>query len=243
MRILAHRGAPALGRTENTLPAITAALRSGADGVEVDLRLTDDGVFAVCHDADLLRLTGRQVDVATTPWPLLRAAATAAGIPLARLEEVLPAVGSGRLVLELKPAPARTGRLLVRRLEQLEGLGLRGDLTVSSFDPDLLGAVRVAAGGRLRLRTALLGRPGCLALATVRQALLAGHDEAHPHVSDLLADPLAALEAAECGLGLVPWTVNSSRMIRRCADLGVTAVITDVPRKARAALASRVVAA
>lgn len=243
MRILAHRGAPALGRTENTVPAIAAAVRSGADGVEVDLRLSADGVFVLCHDPDLQRLTGRPLDVARTPWPVLRSAAAEAEVPLARLEEVLPAVDDRRLILELKPAPVETGQLLVRRLQQLDDLGLHCELTVSSFDPELLGAVRATARGRVRLRTALLGRPGWLALATVRQALLAGHEEAHPHVSDLLADPCAAREAVDCGVDVVPWTVNSSRMIRRCADLGVAAVITDVPRKARAALATRAAAA
>jgi glycerophosphoryl diester phosphodiesterase len=243
MRILAHRGAPTIGRTENTVPAISAAVRSGADGVEVDLRLSADGVFVLCHDPDLQRLTGRSLQVACTSWPVLRSAAAGAGVPLARLEEVLPTVGTGRLVLELKPAPVETGQQLVRRLEQLDALGLHCEFTVSTFDADLLAAVRSTARERLRLRTALLGRPGWLALATVRQALLAGHEEAHPHVSDLLADPCAATEAAACGTDLVPWTVNSSRMMRRCADLGVAAVITDVPRKARAALATRVAAA
>jgi glycerophosphoryl diester phosphodiesterase len=55
VRILAHRGSPTSDTVENSIPAISAALAAGADGVEVDLRLTADGVLAVCHDPDLRR--------------------------------------------------------------------------------------------------------------------------------------------------------------------------------------------
>lgn len=241
MRIIAHRGAPALGRIENTVPAIGAALAGPAHGVEVDLRRTVDGVFAVCHDLGLLRLAGRDLRVATTPWPVLHAAAAGSGVPLARMEEVL-AVAAGRpVVLELKPDQPGAGEALVERLTHLRGIGMPLSVTVSSFDAELLGDVRSAADPDLR--TALLGRPGCLALATARLALADGHQEVHPHVSDLLADPDVAREATSSGLDVVPWTVNSSRMIRRCAELGCAAVITDLPRKAQVALAARTLAA
>jgi glycerophosphoryl diester phosphodiesterase len=242
MRIIAHRGAPALGRIENTVPAISSALAGAASGVEVDLRRTADGVFAACHDLGLLRLAGRDVRVAATPWTQLHAAAAASGVPLARLEEVL-AVAAGRpVVLELKPDQPGAGSALVERLAQLAALGLPFSATISSFDPTLLSEVRAARRGT-QLRTALLGRPGVLALATARLALAGGHEEVHPHVSDLLADPGAAREATGSGLEVVPWTVNSSRMIRRCAELGCAGVITDLPRKARVALAGRQLAA
>lgn len=243
MRIIAHRGAPSLNRIENTVPAVSASFLSGAHGVEVDLRRTADGVFAVCHDLGLRRLAGSDLCVATSTWAALRAAAAASGVPLARLEEVLAAAGRRQVVLELKPAQPQAAAALVERLGQLLALDLPLSVTISSFDAHQLAEVRAAAQPALGLRTALLGRPGCLALATARQALAGGHDEVHPHVSDLLADPDAAREAAGSGLDVVPWTVNSSRMIRRCADLGCAAVITDFPRKAAVALATRAVAA
>ncbi len=45
-----HRGARGR-RPENTLAAVDYAIRSGADGVEVDLRLCADGSVVVFHDA------------------------------------------------------------------------------------------------------------------------------------------------------------------------------------------------
>ena len=126
--------------------------------------------------------------------------------------------------------------MLVERLVDLHLAGVPLDVTVSSFDRRLVAAFRAAVPPRLRVRTALLGAPGCLALATLRLALADGHDELHPHVSDLLADPEVAAEARACGVGVVPWTVNARRTLRRIAELGVDAVITDVPRQARATL-------
>ena len=47
--IWAHRGASAL-KPENTLPAFQAAADLGADGIELDIQLTRDGVPLVIHD-------------------------------------------------------------------------------------------------------------------------------------------------------------------------------------------------
>lgn len=53
--IMVHRGARAAA-PENTLQALAVALDWGADGVEVDLRRTRDGVLVVFHDETLDRL-------------------------------------------------------------------------------------------------------------------------------------------------------------------------------------------
>jgi len=55
--IIAHRGASGAA-PENTLPAFDLAVRQGADAIELDVRLTADGVPVVLHDATLDRTTG-----------------------------------------------------------------------------------------------------------------------------------------------------------------------------------------
>ena len=55
--VIAHRGASAAW-PENTLSAFEAAVRAGADMVELDVRLTADGALVVMHDADVARTTG-----------------------------------------------------------------------------------------------------------------------------------------------------------------------------------------
>lgn len=241
--VLAHRGLPGADRPENTLAAVAAAFAAGADGVEVDLRLTADGVLAVSHDPDLARLTGRPAPVADCPWAALDRAAAASGVRLARAEQVLVLAAGRRVVLEVKKPPpgpaaqARTALAVVEQLTVLHEAGVELDVTVSSFAPTLVGAVRTLLPPGLGVRTALLGRPRDRASSILRQGLDGGHDEVHPHVLPLLVDPGVVAAAHATGTAVVPWTVNRRRDVRRLCRLGVDALITDVPSSALAALA------
>ncbi|MBD3174504.1 MAG: hypothetical protein GF320_04965 [Armatimonadia bacterium] len=55
--ILLHRQA-GMAAPENTVPALEAAVGQGADGVEIDVRRTADGVFVLYHDDWLLQELG-----------------------------------------------------------------------------------------------------------------------------------------------------------------------------------------
>lgn len=56
-RVFAHRGASG-SYFENTMTAFRGAAEEGADGIELDIQLSKDGVFFVIHDPDLIRLAG-----------------------------------------------------------------------------------------------------------------------------------------------------------------------------------------
>jgi glycerophosphoryl diester phosphodiesterase len=59
MRVIGHRGTPSHPTyPENTLAAVRTALQAGVDGVEVDVRATEDGVLVLAHDGDLGRVLG-----------------------------------------------------------------------------------------------------------------------------------------------------------------------------------------
>jgi glycerophosphoryl diester phosphodiesterase len=88
MKILAHRGLTTSAR-ENTAAAFAAAVAAGVDGIETDVRRTQDGVLVLYHDrhlpdgralADLAypdirhghpELQLLRVDEALTRWPTL----------------------------------------------------------------------------------------------------------------------------------------------------------------------------
>jgi glycerophosphoryl diester phosphodiesterase len=234
--VLAHRGAPTSVAAENTVPAVLAALRHGADGVEVDLRLTADGVLTVTHDADLRRVAGLPLVVARSRWGPLRDAAVAAGHALARVEDVAVAAGAARLVLELKPAPSardRTAQALADAVLRLRRADLAHDVVVSSFDAELLLAVR----RRSPVRTALLGEAWDPLGRLVRRALSDGHAQVHPYHRTVGPEGVAAAHAV--GVAVVPWTVNGHRPLARVLRSGVDAVITDEPVRARRELAGR----
>lgn len=250
VRILAHRGSPSARTAENTVGSITAALHAGADGVEVDLRLSSDGVLVVCHDPDLTRLVGVPLVIARTPYEQLRCTAAERGVALARVEQVLAASSGAHVVLELKQPP-NPGRL--QRTAEAVSASLAGtssgtsrtgpaQVTISSFSAPLVAAARQALSGPTPVRTALLGRPLTPPSAVLRQALRDGHDEVHPHIDALLAEPGAVAAAHRVGITVVPWTVNGGWAARRLAQLGIDGVITDVPVALRAALAIGVAA-
>ena len=95
--VFAHRGCTE-GFTENTLEAFVEARRLGADGVELDVRLTADGALAIHHDAEIPGLGAiAELEVADLP----------AHVPL--LADVL-AVCEGMVVnVEIKNAPQDPG--------------------------------------------------------------------------------------------------------------------------------------
>ena len=62
-QVFAHRGGCALG-PENTIAPFDLGMAAGADGLELDVHLSADGVPVVCHDETLDRTTGGHGPVA-----------------------------------------------------------------------------------------------------------------------------------------------------------------------------------
>src|SRR6185437_12460562 len=60
--IFAHRGSSSVA-FENTMKAFEKAYEQGADGIELDVQLSEDGVPFVIHDPDLKRVAGLSVTV------------------------------------------------------------------------------------------------------------------------------------------------------------------------------------
>ena len=242
MHILAHRGLPGIDCPENSVAAVAAAFDLGADGVEVDLRLTADGVLAVSHDPDLHRLVGVPMTIDDSPWATLLETARQRDVQLARAEQVLGQAAGRLVVLEVKQPPSGRTRgycTAVAVADLLTGMEQAGedlDVTVSSFAPAIVATIRALLSQGSRVRTALLGRPEDRATALLRQAVDAGHEEVHPHVGSVLAEPGVVSAARACGVAVVPWTVNARRGVQRLEMLGAHGLITDVPATARRAL-------
>ena len=233
MLLIGHRGAVATAYPENTLAAVDRALRQGADGVEVDVRLTADGVPVCHHDPGMRRTAGDgrhvvSMDCADLP-----------GIgdhPVPRLSEVLDLVGDrGRVVVELKTPhwPAGAATSTVEAVVSVLRRHRLYDLVVSSFDRPRVLEMRHSG---VAVRTALLGRPGVPLGVVLRRAAQDGHHEAHAHVSSLLGRLDLVRPAAQQGIAVTGWTVNRPHELVRLAEAGVSAAICDDPGLARQAL-------
>jgi glycerophosphoryl diester phosphodiesterase len=139
-RPIAHRGLHTPGRPENSLGAVTDAVEAGY-AVELDVRLTADGVPVVFHDERLDRLTDERGLVRDTTWETLSACTlldTAHSVP--RFDEVLDVVDEQvPLLVELKQTD-RVGSLATAVASRLDRYG--GGFAVQSFDPRLVGWFR-----------------------------------------------------------------------------------------------------
>ena len=228
MDVIGHRGAAALAR-ENTAEALRAGLASGADGVEIDLRLSSDGVLVLMHDADLARTTGAVGRVAETLASDLRS------LGVATFDEALETVPSDKtLIVELKGTPWDAGHDPTEPVARAVSPALRDArrrIVVSSFNPLALAVVRELAPG---VATAVL-TPAAFDLESNLAAALDG-EHAECHVPAEILDRAFVDRAHEHGKRVVAWTVNDPATVSMLAGWSVDGVITDDPRVALNAL-------
>jgi glycerophosphoryl diester phosphodiesterase len=219
--ILGHRGAPAEA-PENTMAAFRLAIAQGADGVELDVQPSADGVAVVIHDATVDRTTDGSGSVAAMRWPELAALDAGGGERIPRLDEVAEwAADVGAwLNVELKSPGAEAASLDVLRRH-----ALLGRTVISSFIPEI-----VAEVGRLdpQARRFLLTERWDAASRDVLERCRAG--------GVCLAGRAATAEALReldtASLPVVVWTVDDPRHIDRLLRCGVAALISNLPGRA-----------
>lgn len=239
--ILAHRGAQRI-TPENTLPAFMEAIALGADGIELDVQRTADGVLVVAHDEYLGRtISGSPTERLTSmTWHELHQRDAGAwfgdawrGTSPPSLDDVFDALPETAFVnIELKRTAWQSDGLEKAALHFLQRRNLWHRVIVSSFNPVILARLRRAAP---HLKIGLLYAPDLplpLRRAWARHILRPA--ALHPHVSQVT--PALVANAHRHGQQVNVWTVNDPETIRRLAALGVDAIITDVPDVAKAAL-------
>ncbi len=240
--IFGHRGAAAHA-PENTLPAFERALELGADGIELDVALSADGVPVVIHDDTLDRTTNGTGPVGACRLAELAAleagyparfGARFAGTRLPTLEDVFAQFGQQAVInVELKRAHARAQALAEAVVALIDRYGLQARVIVSSFQLSHLRRVRalrpgLAIGVLYNTRAA-----GERAQRALTAALAPGRppEADHPAVWGLTPEAVAARHARGCRVNT--WTVNHAADLRSLAAAGVDGVITDDPRIAR----------
>ncbi|MDT3399742.1 glycerophosphodiester phosphodiesterase [Streptomyces sp. B1866] len=219
---VAHRGDPYVCR-ENTLPSLRSAVAAGADAVEVDVRLTQDGVPVLLHDATLKRLWGHE-----RPLDSLTAAdvreLTGDGVP--SLRAALAATEAVRLLIDLPGAvAAREAVAEVRAAGAADRVYYCGDIPA-------LQAVRAAdPAAELALTWTTSAPP--------RPALL---DALRPRWVNYrfgLISPALVDRAHADGLLVSAWTADTRRTMARLLRAGVDAVTTNRVAALRALVGGR----
>ena len=236
--VYAHRGARAHA-PENTLVSFERGRVDGADGIELDVRTTSDGVVVVLHDLDLKRVTdGRDLrSAASLTARELAAVELAEGTRAPTLADVLDwADGHDVLVnVELKHDVVDRWTL-VRGVARL----LRGRRRVServilsSFEPRLLAMSRVLVPAVPRAflvhdKQWLMKTPAATVAAEALGAIALNPERT-------MCSPSRVAGYRASGLLLNVWTVNDPTEARDLARLGVDGLITDDPAAVLAAL-------
>jgi glycerophosphoryl diester phosphodiesterase len=220
--VFAHRGGAALA-PENTMPAFARGLALGADGLELDVHLSSDGVVVVHHDATLERTTMLEGPlVSRTAAELDRA-----GVPT--LEEALVMSADARVIIELKVnshALADAALAVVHRAKASERV------CFGSFGTRVLRRVRASdarvatSAAREEVRWALY-RSWCR--WPLVSAAWAGYQVPERAGVTRVVSKRFVADAHRAGLGVQVWTVDDEPQAQRLLDWGVDALITDRP--------------
>jgi glycerophosphoryl diester phosphodiesterase len=226
--VLAHRGARTVA-PENTVEAFRVALELGADGVELDVHRTADDGLVVHHDAEapgLGVLAELERDAIRSQRP---------DIP--SLDEVLEVCAGTLVNIEIKNAATDadfddTHRAAALVVELLDARDHRDDVLVSSFNLATIDRVREL---HPTVPTGFLVFAGIDVIDALALAVEHGHGAVHPFRALLGPESGAEIvdRADALGVALNVWTVNEEAEISWFADLGVRAVITDLPDVAR----------
>jgi glycerophosphoryl diester phosphodiesterase len=225
--VIAHRGASA-EKPENTLAAFRRALGLGADGIELDVQVTRDGVPVVFHDDALRRLTNRPGRLVDHTWRELKKLRVAGREPIPRLAEVLALV-RGRVVVQIELKRGAQVAPVARAIRRARATHW---VILASFAAPL-----VRAAGKLAPEIPRMliseGRGGARKL--LRQMNAAGASGLSLHHGSVQNRVMVATFHAG-GAILWCWTVNDAATARRLAGWGVDALIGDNPGLLRGAV-------
>jgi glycerophosphoryl diester phosphodiesterase len=205
---LAHRGDWRMA-PENTLEALVLATGvPGCDGVELDVRLSRDGIPVLLHDATLDRVQGRRGAVAGIDAADLRTF----GVP--SLADVLAALPADAFVdVELKGEDH--GAATADALRKARGKAPRRAV-IASFEAPVLVAMGELLPGWMRWLNADDLAPGTLA-----RALELGCRGVAAQWRSVTPARMKAAAAAR--LDVAAWTVREPRTFVRLGRLGVIA--------------------
>ena len=237
--VLAHRGGSGLA-PENTLEAFRTGLACGADGIELDVRLSCDGIAVVFHDETLDRTTDGRGAVASLtadelgvcdagyrfardgrfPW-------RGRGCRIPRLRDVLSQVMQPALI-EIKAPSAELTRVVIDDVRRADA---DARVWIGSFHDAVLDDVR-----RLAPHIRRGANPAAILAAATGQADARSVDPGFsafqvPESWDgtRIVSPAFVGRAHDLGAPVFVWTVDALPDVERLLDWGVDGILTDRP--------------
>jgi glycerophosphoryl diester phosphodiesterase len=234
--IFAHRGACALA-PENTISSFELAVTHEADAIELDTKLSSDGVAMVIHDPTLDRTTNGTGKVNEHTLAELKALDAGskfnpkfAGEKLPTLEDVFEAVGKKVLVnVELTNYSSPNDDLIAKVADVVKRQNMQDRVLFSSFLPKNLKMMKVLLPDTPVALLCLEGLGGFFSrsifLKNVSPSII------HPYLADVNPDYVQMEHRRNRRVHV--WTVNADQDIKKMMSMRVDGIFTDDPQKAR----------
>ena len=234
-RIIAHAGC--LGLPDATMAYMAGGLSAGADGFEVDLLGTRDGIGVLAHDPVVKDADGKDLDLSATDY-----AEAKARLPsLTTLDEALRYASEKRAhvnvdIKDLSIVPFAADRIRVFRcadLAYLTGIGIEDAGMVVKRNPGVRLFVNLRHNGRALGFTPLLGGRAARDTRMAKEVGCAGIN-----VEWILCNRAWVDFAHGLGLPVSVWTVDDQRIMARAARWGADLLTTNEPGRLAETLAA-----
>ena len=217
-KIIAHRGVTRNDQ-ENTLPAYHQAFSEGADGLEIDVRLSKDEKPIIFHDEDTSRLFKKNLEIKNTTFFELKALGNNENrIPL--LDEVLDFLPQNKeCFIEIKSDANTVPFLDKLRIE-------KKDITFLSFDKNVVLALKKRFPNKLVFQSFHMLQIERYGIKKILEFYKNGN-------SDGLSIDIRGLsnktidKILEKKIDLIIWTLNSMERLKELSKKNIRAIITD----------------
>ena len=240
--VIPHGGGDGLF-PENTLVAYTKTVAMGADVIDVDLRITGDGVVVAFHDSTLDRVTGQagkvldhtyaELSALDAGWGFADADGShpfrGTGVQIPTLAAILDQFPATLLSFDLKD---ETTAMVQPVCDALVSRGRLNDVFVGSNSDAQIFQVRETCP---TVRTSAT----MIDVYASRDAKAADRKDFVPAVvvdqppyridGRTIVDADSLAWAHDYGVAILPWLVNDESDMRRLVELGVDGIYTSYP--------------
>ena len=217
-KIIAHRGVTRNDQ-ENTLPAYHQAFSDGADGLEIDVRLSKDEKPIIFHDEDTSRLFKKNLEIKNTTFFELKALGNNENrIPL--LDEVLDFLPQNKeCFIEIKSDANTVPFLDKLKIE-------KKNITFLSFDKNVVLDLKKRFPNKLVFQSFHMLQIERYGIKKILEFYKNGN-------SDGLSIDIRGLsnktidKILEKKIDLIIWTLNSMERLKELSKKNIRAIITD----------------
>lgn len=227
---MAHRGFTSFKFPMNTMGAFHEAAKLGFRYIETDVRATRDGVAVVLHDRRLPAQSGLAGAIDRLAWREVRTADLGAGQTVPTLEELLVALPSMRVNIDIKAESA-----IEPTVEVIERCNAHDRVLVTSFSDRRRRRALGLLSKRVASSAGTVAIPALVAAKTPAGRAYAWrmlHDsdclQLPPRLGRLPVITPTLVEAVHAsGRQVHAWTVDDPAVMRALLDIGVDGIITD----------------